>query len=265
MTKLINQVGNPPIQTPINASQLSGALANADMAGAIHSNWQKYLQQLTNAANVNNYYGNPSVLLNSDFYWNTGVSSPVTQADGDGAFISEKWQVHGAAAATYTIAQEAYAGNSSDQIGSTTYLNVEVPAYTIGDFYLYQRQAGSQFLRRYQSRRLNLSMLGFNNQNKSVNLNLEVFFFFDPASITYTGQTILLDENEFELSDIINTDFIGNTAVGAGAYVEFRLRFGDLGNGTANFDINYIKAEMADEPTILYVDHALERTRINNS
>lgn len=265
MTKFINQIGNPPIYTPINQTQLSGAMANADMSGEIHANWQKYLQQLTNASNVNNYYGNPSVLLNSDFYWNTGVASPVTQADGDGAFISEKWQVKGAGVATYTITQEPFAGNATDQIGSTTYLNVNVSSYTSGDFYIYQRQTGSQFLRRYQSRRLNLSMLAYNNQNASSNLSFEVFFFFDPTSVTYSGQILMMAENENEIADIINTNFIGSTAVGAGAYVEFRLRFGALNSGTANIDINYIKAEMADEPTILYVDHALERTRINNS
>lgn len=263
MTKFINQIGNPPIQTPINQTQLSGAAAGADMSGEIHANWQKYLQQLTNASNVNNYYGNPSVLLNSDFYWNRGTTSPVTQADGDGAYISEKWQVHGAGVATYAITQEAYVGNSSDQIGSTTYLNVNVSAFAGGEFYLYQRQTGAQFLRRYQSRRLNLSMLAFNNQGSSTNLSLEVFFFFDPFSATYTGQMILLKDGENELSDIINTPFIGDNAVGAGAYVEFKLRFGSV--GAANFDINYIKAEIADEPTILYVDHALEKSRIDNS
>lgn len=265
MTKFINQIGNPPIYTPINQTQLKGALANTDMSGEIHANWQKYLQQLTNSSNVNNYYGNPSVLLNSDFYWNRAIATPVTQAAGDGAFFSEKWQVQGAGVATYSIAQTAYAGNDSDQIGSTTYIAVTVSSYSAGEFYLYQRQTGAQFLRRYQNRKLNLSMLAFNNQTASSTLTFEVHFFFDPTAETYSGQNLILGTAENEFAGAINTPLIGNAAVGAGAYVEFRLRFVTLNSGTASFNIHYIKTEMADEPTILYVDHALEKTRIDNS
>lgn len=269
MTQFINQLGNPPIYTSLSQSSFDQTnypgLKGSDMVGSIHADWQKWLQQLTTLTNVNNYYGNPSVLLNSDFYWNTGVASPVTQADGNGAFFSEKWQVQGAAVANYSLAQTAFAANDADQIGSTTYIHVTVSSYSSGDFYLYQRQTGSEFLRRYQGRLLNFSLLANNNQNKTIKLKLEIFFYFNPTSVAYSEGTVLLNPGQNELSSAINTNFIGTTAVGASPYVEFRLRFSDLVDGTADVNLIYLKAEMADQPTVLYVDHALERTRIDNS
>lgn len=269
MTKFVNYIANPPIYTPLDKRDSNGdqknALTGTEMSGFVHANWQKWMQQLTDNSNVNNYYGNPSVLLNSDFYWNRGIATPVTQGSGNGAFFSEKWQVQGAAVATYTITQEAFPGNDSDQIGSTTYIKVDAEDFTTGDFYLYQRQTGSQFLRRYQKRRLNLSLLAYNNTETATLLNFEVFYHFDPTNATYTGQAIFLQPGSNELAGVIDTPYIGDTAVGAGAYVEFRLRFGNLGVNKANFNLTYIKAEMADQPTVLYVDHALEKTRIDNS
>lgn len=265
MTQFIKQLGNPPIYTAINQSNYGSdnfpTLKGSDMIGSVHADWQKWMQQLTDITNTNNYYGNPSLTVNADFYWNAGVANPVSTD----TFFSEKWQVVGAAVATFTLTQTAFAANDSDQIGSTTYIRVQVAAYTSGAFYLRQRQTGADIVRRYQGRVINFSLLAYNNQSKSIKLGLEIFVFFNPSSTTFSEAVVQLDPGANELSSAINTDFLGSTAVGANPYVEFRLRFIDLVDGTADFNLIYLKAEIADQPTILFVDHALERTRITNS
>lgn len=269
MTNFIQKIGNPPIYTdfnktafPENAPQ---SMQGIDLIGKTNTSWQKWLGQIKDQLNINNYYGNPSVLLNSDFYWNTGVPTPTNNGSGDDAFFSEKWQVHGASVATYTITQTAFAGNDKDEIGSTTYIRVQASGYTTGDFYLFQRQTGSQFLRRYQNRSISFSILANNNNNTAIKVQLEIFIFFDPSSVVKSQGVIFLDPGQTETSSLIKTDQIGSTAVGAGAYVEFRFRFVDLAGSAADFNITYLKAELADNATVLYVDHALERARIDNS
>jgi len=267
-TTFINKIANPPIHSTITPAIIDStipALKNQNSQMTIDPDWQKWFQQVNDRVNVNNYYGNPSVLLNSDFYWNRGVTSPVTQADGDGAYFSEKWQVFGASSADYTITKETFDGNSPDQIGSTNYINVYIANYTSGSLYLYQRQSGAQFLRRYQQRVMNFSLQAFNNQNVSIRLLLEIYFYFDTGHASYSQAVFFLEPGENEISSIINTEFIGSNSVGASPYVDFRLNIVGLNNNTADFDLIYLKTEIADQPTILYVDHALEKTRIDNS
>ncbi len=264
ITQFVKKIGNPPIHNDISKSQFDdkqSSLVGSDMLGSIHANWQKYMQQLTDDANLNNYYGFPSVAVNSDFYWNTGVASPITTD----TYFSEKWLVFGAASATFTLTQESFSPSSTDQIGSNTYINIDVSSYTSGDFYLYQRQNGDNMLRRFQGRLINYSLLAFNNQNKTINLSLEIFFNYDPTSETFKQGIVQLVPGVNELAGSINTTFLGDRVIGAGAYVDFRFRFVDLIDGTANFNLIYLKPELSDQPTILYVDHALERTRIDNS
>lgn len=266
MSKFIQQVGNPPIHSNFNSTGDDTDSANdITLTGKTNSEWQKWLGQVKDQLNNNNYYGYPSVLLNSDFYWNKAIATPVTQADPDGTYFSEKWQVHGSAVATYTLTQTAFPANNSDQIGSITYIRVQVSAYTAGDFYLYQRQTGSEFLRRYQNRSISFSILANNTTTNTLKVQLEIFIFFDPTSVIKKQAVIFLDPGETETASIIKTEPIAPTAVGAGAYVEFRLRFISLEGNPADFNLIYLKAEMADQATVLYVDHALERTRIDNS
>ena len=238
----------------------------SSVENVINSDYQKWHQQISDTLNTSNFYGNPSVLLNSDFYWNTGVATPVTQADPDGTDFSEKWLVNHGGSATFSLAQTAFSGNDPDQTGSTTYINLTVTAYDdSGDLYLYQKQTGSQFLRRYQGKTNNFSCKIINNGTLNVNAQYQIYYFFDPSNDTYIQGTLSLPPGLTELATGINVPEIGSTAVGAGAYVEFRFVFKSIPGGVADLDIIYLKAEMADNATVLYVDHALERARIDNS
>lgn len=229
------------------------------------STWQKWFQNVHNITSATNYYGYPSVCLNSDFYWNTAIANPVTQAAGDGAFFSEKWQVQGAAVATYTLTRTTFTGNDADQTGSTVYVNVAVTAWTGAAFYFYQRQAGAQFLRRYQGRNLFLSAKIRNNNSESIQMIFDVFFYYDTSSASFLSKELTIHSGENYLSSLIKPDMLTGLTIGGAPYVEFRLKFVTLPSSVADIDMIYIKAEMADYPTPLYVDHALERPRIDNS
>lgn len=231
----------------------------------IHPDWQKWYQAIHNQVSSTNYYGYPSLCLNSNFYWNRGVSSPVTQADGDGAFFSEKWQVHGASAANYTLTQTTFNGDNEDNSGSNTYINVSVSSWNGNSFYLYQRQSGAQFLRLYQNRNMQLSAKIINNQNDLDSFYFEVYYYYDTGTDRYESAVFNLDSGINYVSAEIDIPLIGPQSIGATPYVEFRFVFNNLNNNTADFDLIYIKAEMSDMPTPLYVDAALEKTRIDNS
>lgn len=253
--------GGAKVQT---VQPLRDLLSSVD--NVINADYQKWHQQISDTLNTSNFYGNPSVLLNSDFYWNTGVPTPVTQADPDGTFFSEKWQVNHNGSATFSLAQTAFPANDPDQTGSTTYMNLSVSAYDdSGDLCLYQRQTGSQFLRRYQGKTNNFSSKIINNGTNTVMTQYQIYYFFDPSDATYIQGTLALPPGLTELGTGITTPEIGSTSVGAGAYVEYRFVFKTIPGGTADIDIIYLKSEMADNSTVLYVDHALERARIDNS
>jgi hypothetical protein len=98
---------------------------------------------------------------------------------------------------------------------------------------------------------MNMSTLIYNNQSQVVTLGLEIFCFYDPSGVIFKQAVLQLVPGANEVSSVIDTAMIGTTAVGAAPYVEFRLRMINLPGGTADFNITYIKNEIADEPTIL--------------
>ena len=253
MSNFSLQVNQPPIYSKLNEKD----------SNSLNSNWQKLFNQMTNLQNVTEGYGNPSVALNSDFYWNTGVVSPIT-SDG---LISEEWGIYSNAGAsgTYTITKESVPANDLDQTGSLYYLRVQIHTYTGAgdgaDFYIYQRQTGNQFLRRYQNRNLSLSTRILNNLTDGFKVQLQYVPNYDPSTETLSANVISVDQTTGFYSTTVTTPSLSGKSVGAGASADFRLAI----FGVGDVNLYYIKAEMCDKPTDLYIDHALEKTRIANS
>lgn len=225
------------------------------------SDWQKYLNQINNKINIGNNYGNPSICLNSDFYWNAGAPP-----------ISEKWNLFNSSG-TVTVTRTTYPADSSDQTGSNTYLLVQVTGYTgVGDgsdLYLYQQQDGADFLRRYQNRNISMSM-GATSNSSSVNTQLQVYIYYDTSSQLLSNSASVIDATTKFYASTVMPPILQGKSIGASPYVQFRLAikppvpFSSPANNIS-FNLNYIKTEMSDIATTLYVDHALERVRIDNS
>ena len=231
----------------------------------ITSDWQKYTDQIHQQVASTNYYGYPSLCLNSNFYWNRAIATPVTQADGDNAFFSEKWQIFGASNATYTLTRTTFPANNEDNSGSIYYINVDVSAWNGNDLYFFQKQDGAQFLRLYQNRNIYLSTKIDNSQTDLDSMNFEIFVYYDTGSETYQSAIFHLEEGINYVAGQIQLPFLDTASIGGSPYIEFRLRFNNLNDGTADFNLIYIKAEMSDSPTPFYMDAALEKTRIDNS
>ena len=260
----IPTVGNPPSKDLFLDKANDGEHIN-------HRNWVNWTNSISNLINNAEYYGNPSEALNSDFYWQRGITTPITQADGDGAFFAEKWQIHGASVATYTITTTAYAADASDQIGSIYYENFDISNYTgngsNSDFYAYQRTATqSCFLRRFQERIVSMSCNVTNNLPTLASARFEIYFYFDgDTPQRFMGNNFEMQPGFQEVSDQIETIPLAGITIGVAPYVEFRFVICNLENNISQFNLGDLKVEIADQASILYVDHALEKTRIDNS
>lgn len=260
------KITTAPIYNHIQSPSLSlDSSDKANLSNKTQPDWQKWFQQVHNTVAETNYSGNPSQLLNSDFNFNRSIANPVTQADGSGAFFSEKWQVFGAANAAYTLTKANFTGNESDQTGSTTYVNVNVSAWNGGEFFFYQRFDGEQFLRRFQNRNIFMSTKLVNNGSETIVVKFVVNSFYDPEQDNFEKGVIHLAPGENYSSTHIVTQSVSPNSVGASPLVQFKFEFVDLPGGTADFDLIYIKGEIADSPTPLLIDHFLEETRIDNS
>lgn len=260
-SNFIPNIGYAPVTEIVIQKKPEGDLDN-------NQSWIQFHNAVANQINSAAFYGNPSELLNSDFNFNVGVPTPVTQADPDGTYISEKWQVHGAAVATYSFEHVAYGTTDYDPTGSLEYMHFTITNYSgdgsNSDFYIYQQRDGSQYLRQYQERIISCSLNFNNNQNAAVFCRFEIYFFYDGSTPeVFQGKNFSLAPGQNEISDTIQTPTISGKTIGGAPYMQTRFVFCTLNNNTADLNGLYLKTELAEQATVLYVDHALERVRID--
>lgn len=203
------------------------------------------------------FVSNPSILTNANFA-TLGASgtTPITQADGNDVEFSDEWKVFGAANANYTITPTAYPAGaisgsspSTIQTSSAYYINVEVTSHNGNDFYFYQRHSAK--IRYYQRNFLTYGVWIRNNQSKAIKIRMEYFALFDPASDTQQDNSIFLQPGLNKFSSTLKTISLNGQTIGASPYAEFRLRFVDLIDGTADIDIYQIKCEFGKITTPL--------------
>lgn len=203
------------------------------------------------------YIMNPSVVTNANFatLGSSGLT-PITQADGDGAEFSAGWNVYGAANATYTITPTPYptgaiTGSSPSTIpsGSAYYINLAVTAHNGNDFYFYQQQAGK--IRKYQQDYFTYGIIAYNNQNKVIKIRLEMYNFYDPTGTLIADNSMYLQPGLNRITSQIKTESLSGETIGAGNYVQFRLAFRDLVDGTADINFYQIKCEFGTVSTLL--------------
>lgn len=203
------------------------------------------------------YIMNPSVVANADFS-TLGINgtTPITQADGDGAEFSAHWKVFGAASANYIITPTPYptgaiAGTSPSTIptASNYYINLAVSAYTSGDFYFYQQENNT--VRKYQKNFLTYGVLIRNNQDAVKKIRMGIFNFYDPSSALTADNSIYLQPGLNEITAQIQTESLSGKTISGSNYTQFRLNFEDLTDGTANLDFYQLKCEFGKVSTLL--------------
>lgn len=192
------------------------------------------------------YSMNPSVITDPDFS-SGGVLK--TQADGNNAEFFDDWFVFGAGTATYTLNPVNYPANSVIQTAAPTYSHVQISGYGGSGLYFYQRQPLT--VRKYQKTYLTFGMIMFNNQSKNIQLDPQIFSFYNPSSSLKRKSSFFLKPGFNKVTSTILTDSLDGISVGGSPYTEFRLAFLDLGDGTADINIYQIKCEFGVASTLL--------------
>lgn len=192
------------------------------------------------------YEMNPSVISNADF---SAGGATITQANGDGAVFFTGWQVQGASLATYALTPTNYPSASNIKTKSLTYSHVAISGYTANSgLFLYQRQVNT--VRQFQSNNLTFGLIINNNQNKTIQLTSQIFNYYDTTSSLNQSSIIFLKPGLNRISNTIKTNNLP-ASVGTSPYVDFRLEFLDLGDGTADINIYQCKCEFGTASTLL--------------
>lgn len=75
-----------------------------DKNGEMPDDWNRYFFNSFSTINaIAGVTNNSNILVNSTFNGQDGISTPITQSDGDGAYFAQLWQVSGASNADYEI------------------------------------------------------------------------------------------------------------------------------------------------------------------
>lgn len=225
------------------------------------SNW---ITQVGTQINGPNFYGNPSLLYNSDFNFANGPAIIVNVPDG--TEFSKKWFVVGGSnAATFTLSRVSYDVSGAgipEETGSLYYTTLQINTLPSSEnFLLYQVFTGNQFVRLYQNRDVTFSLKIFNPNSLSLDAKFFISINDGSTSHTFFGKKFDLVTGNNESASLITTDIL-NTTVTSG-YVAMGIII--LSTCVLPININYIKVEFDNEPTSLYIDHALEAARIANS
>lgn len=198
-----------------------------------------------------NFIMNPCILANANFATLGGSGqTPVTQAAGDGAQISNSWNVFGASNATYSMTSASYPNNSLIQSASAYYEHVQVSTHNGNDFYIYQRQSNT--VRKYQNNFLTYGLIIKNNQSTVKKIRMQIYSHYDGSTDNpANGAAIYLQPGINNLSSMIQIQSLSGLTVGNGNYSEFRLFFADLYDGTADLEIYQVKCEFGKIQTLL--------------
>jgi hypothetical protein len=207
-----------------------------------------------------------NLLLNGNYHYNTGVVTPVTEGDGDGAYVAEKWQVFGASSATYSIDSATYEDDAIDSNGSLRYLDVDITADTSGDgIYLYQRFTGSNFVRLIQRRKVTFSAVITNATDSNVAIQFGLYQYFDTDDeLTLTRAVNLKPGLNYIAVTSEEVPAVTNQTFGASPYLEARMYIKEYSLPT-QVNLQAVKAEFGSVATPIITDLFLERARIDNS
>jgi len=195
---------------------------------------------------------NASQTLNPNFATlGPGGMTPVTETDGDNAQFMQNWYVVGASQATYVLTPTQYPNNSTVASSSAFYVNTTVSTYTGSGLYFYQRQMNT--VRKYQQQFITFTLSVNNNQSNVIKLRFNINSNYGSSSVLNQGPALYLQPGWNMITTTLETDSLNGVTVTSGNYTEFQLSFEDLdlGVGTVNFDLYYIKTEFGQIATPL--------------
>jgi hypothetical protein len=231
--------------------------ALAQDSGMVSEYYQRWFQSLQVNLNDTITRGNDGLLLNPDFNWSrVNGTTPTTQANGDGAQFVEQWAVNGATGNNYTLTPTPYAADATNNTtGSNLFVNFNISSLGAPlSVYNVNYAPDFSYAQKLQNNDLTCSLRVQNNMPE----NLRVRFSVEIQGIAQEiqGKLLTIQPGIKTLWTKLNIPSLKGTAAATNAYARIKLNIESIGaSGTADFDIQYIKAELAGLPTRLEVNH----------
>lgn len=251
---------------PLNPAPRLQPVMNSD--GSLNYDWDRFFYNTYSTVNgLVSTTATSNLLLNGTFNFQNGIATPVTQTNGDGAYVAEKWQIHGSASANYAVTSTQYPLSNSILTNSSYYEDINVTSYNGGDLYLYQRFIGLQHVRSILRRDISISFVCTNFSNSTVALQFGIYRFYDPSDSLVLSRAINLTQGVNVLSTLIDQSSLSlpdGTTAGASPYLEFRIYIKEF-TSACHIALHGIKVEFGKYATPNVVDNFIERTRINNA
>jgi len=221
--------------------------------------WKNWFDSILQSLNNNTSLYNDHLVRNPDFNWSRAKGNIPTTVDGP--FV-EEWYVKGNSM-IFKITPTAYSSTQDSSLtGSERYVNISITSVNSNEFIIYQLLYKK--LSKLQNKNITFSARVKNNTVNSVKAKFYVGFDMtsdgtDEFSAS-SGAVYINDDTRDIYSTVkmpkIPTDNLTNR-------VTIALKLFDLTN-PVNLDLYYIKPEIADKPTMLHVEHPLERYQIDN-
>lgn len=246
--------------------QTKDPLVEADNVGQLigTQSYQRWMKQVNLNMNDLAQRGDDGLLINPDFNWcRVNGTTPTTQADGDNFQFIEQWAVFGATGNTYTITPTAYVDDAADNpSGSKFYPNFNLSALTEA-FYIYNINYSPDFnlAQKFQNNTVALSMQMTNNQLAPLTMRFKAKI--EGITDEIEGQAITIRPGAGKYYTTLPIPSLSGTMASSNAYIQFRLYLEDMGDITADYNINYIKSEISSLATNINVNHVAQKLLID--
>lgn len=221
--------------------------------------WQYWFNMLHRVVHSHENLVNSHLVLNPDFNWSrTTGNTPVT---ADGEFV-EEWYV-AAGGMGFTISPFDYSSTQySSQSGSQRFINVNISSANSNEFHIYQRN--KKGVSALQNKDVTFSFAAKSNTVGAIRAKFRIEFDLNNDGIADYS----VESKGFTIEPGFNKKFITLrcpeiAAESSNNYILYALTLYSVVSNT-NFDLFYIKPELTGYDSPLYVDHTLEKLRIDN-
>lgn len=235
-----------------------------EMDGIPTDTSQRWFSQIQVNLNDVIQRGDDGLLLNPDFNWcRTNGTTPTTQADGDDYSFIEQWAVFGATGNNYTITPTAYPSDSANPSGSKYFSNFNISTLA-NEFYIYNINYNGNFnqAQKFQSNTSALSMQLTNHGDNSLFMRFGVKI--QGITDEIMGKRLTIQPGKGKYFTTIAIPALKGSTAASNAYAQFRLHVEPIpADKTANFDLNYVKSEIASLATNINVNHIAQKLLID--
>lgn len=203
----------------------------------------------------------------------TNGYTPITETDGNDVEFSDKWNVFSGAGNAYEITPKAYPSVGFSPSGSNNFINF-ITTVKNSELYFYNKNYSTtgQFnsVGQYSGKKITFSTIIKNNNNNNATFNFSAFIndVTGVVSNLIESSSITLRPGYNLGAMTIQIPELRGLAYGANPFIQLRFNLknlnGDLIDPSLDCDIFYLKSEISDNASFLYVDHILEQLICNN-